>query len=86
MRLFRSICWIATLYMRIFLIWTVLELIIYGEIQNRVVDDIITVIWIVSLFMFFGKGFMAGFEYGVKAAYIPPQLCNNKESVKKEER
>lgn len=83
-RWIRQLKWLALAYWAISLIWISLELIFYGEIQTRIVDDIIAFLWIATLIRVCKIGYRRGWADGAKAAYQPPQICENNEYIEED--
>lgn len=77
----RRLKWIALVYLAISLIWMALELFFYGEIQHRIVDDVVAFLWIVTLVKVCKIGYAKGWVDGAKAVYQPPQLCQTNEYI-----
>lgn len=52
----KFIKWLLTSMFIISIVWQLLEYFIYGEIQHRIVDDIMAAIWIITLYWAFYIG------------------------------
>lgn len=57
LRLQDNCWWIAAVIFGTNLVWQLLELLLYGEVQPRRVDDMIGLVWIWSLYAAYNRGY-----------------------------
>lgn len=57
-----NLFWLAVAIVLIGYIWQAAEMVFYGEIQPRRVDDLITVVWTVAVALAYKRGYQHGKE------------------------
>lgn len=57
-----NLFWLTVAIVLIGYIWKAAEMVFYGEIQPRRVDDLITVVWTVTVALAYRRGYQHGKE------------------------
>lgn len=59
-----NVGWAVIIFLAVAILWQVLELLLYGEIQPRRVDDIIGLVWMTALYNAYNRGYRHGYDDG----------------------